>query len=131
MESFLEICPFQSTSIQSFGEQAVPDDFQNPLRGWEAIRQALIFIEGLSTFSLHALAGVEIYQQTEVSNARVYVRTLEELDNYLRPIFERMYLDIELDFIPLTHEIDILNEVLGRIVLDYPYDVNRSLGTMP
>lgn len=80
---------------------------------------------------MHALAGIEIYQQTEVSNVRVYVRTVEELDNYLRPIFERMYLDIELNFIPLTHELDILNEVFGRIVLDYPYDVNRSLWTMP
>ncbi|MFX1578388.1 MAG: hypothetical protein ACFFBJ_01990 [Promethearchaeota archaeon] len=89
------------------------------------------FIDSLSTFSLQALAGVEIYQQTEVSKVRVYVRTVEELDNYLRPIFERMYLDIELDFIPLMHELDILNEVFGRIVLDYPYDINISLGTMP
>ena len=131
MESFPKIGPFQSTSIQSLGEQVLSDDFQNPLRGWEAIRQALFFIESLSTFSLQALAGVEIYQQTEVSKVRVYVKRVEELDNYLRPIFERMYLDIELEFIPFMHELDILNEVFGRIVLDYPYDVNRSLGTMP
>jgi hypothetical protein len=43
MESFLEIGPFQSTSLQLLGEQALPDDFQNPLRGWGAIRQALFF----------------------------------------------------------------------------------------
>ena len=101
------------------------------LRGWEDIRQALLFVESLSTFSRHTLAGVEIYQKTESSAVYVFVRTVKELDDYLGPIFERMHLDAELDFNPIVPELDVLSDVYGRIVLDYPYDVNRSLGMMP
>lgn len=99
------------------------------LRGWEEIRKALSFVEGLGHFSKHTLAGVEIYQQPEVSTTRVFVRTLEELDSYLAPIFERMQLNLELMFKQPTHELDVLSEVSGRIVLDYPPHTNRSRET--
>jgi len=101
------------------------------LKGWHEIRQALLFVESLSTFSKHTLAGVEIYQKNDVSTVRVFVRTVEELDSYLGPIFERMFLNIGLDHDPLAHELDVFSDVYGRIVLDYPYDVNRSHGMMP
>ena len=95
-----------------------------PMRGWEAIRQALFFVEGLSTFSKLTLAGMEIYQDPEVSTTRVFIRTIEELDDYLRPLLERMTLDSEVGYIHQLDGLDILNEVYGRIVLDYPYDNN-------
>jgi hypothetical protein len=52
-------------------------------------------------------------------------------DSYLGPIFVRMQLDMELEFNRLSPELDVLSKVYGRIVLDYPYDVNRSLVRMP
>ena len=93
-----------------------------PLRGWDEIRKALQFVEGLSHFSKHTLAGVEIYQRPEVSATRVFVRTLEELDSYLAPIFERMQLDLEFMFEQPSSGLDILSDVYGWIVLDYPHD---------
>ncbi|MFX1560318.1 MAG: hypothetical protein ACFFBL_07005 [Promethearchaeota archaeon] len=102
-----------------------------PLRGWEEIRKALQFVEGLSHFSRHTLAGVEIYQRSEVSATRVFVKTLDELDSYLAPIFERMKLDLELMFEQPTYELDMLSEVYGRILLDYPRDISRSHEMMP
>jgi hypothetical protein len=101
------------------------------LKGWDEIRQALLFVESLSTFSKHTLAGVEIYQNDDDSIVRVFVRTVEELDDYLRPIFERMRLDAGLEFNSIASELDPLSDVYGRIVLEYPYDVNRSRGMMP
>jgi hypothetical protein len=102
-----------------------------PLRGWEEIRTALLFVEGLFTFSKHTLAGVEVYQQSEDSTTRVFLRTVDELDSYLAPIFERMHLDLELGFNQYSNELDVLSEVCGRIVLDYPHEVNRSHEMMP
>jgi hypothetical protein len=102
-----------------------------PLNGWEEIRKALSFIEGLYHFSRHTLAGVEVYQEPEVSKVRVFFRNLDELDSYLAPIIERMQLDLELMFEQLPYELDILREVYGRIVLDYPSDTNRSREMMP
>ena len=101
------------------------------LRGWEEIRQALLFVEGFCTFSKHTLAGVEIFQQAEGLTTKVFVKTIDELDSYLGPIFERMHLDMELEFNQISLELDILSEVYGRIVLDYPYDVNKSHVMMP
>ena len=101
-----------------------------PLRGWEEIRKALQFVEGLSHFSRHTLAGVEIFHRPEVSTTRVFVRTLNELDSYLAPIFERMRLDLEITFEHSSHDFDVLSEVYGRIVLDYPRDASKSHETM-
>lgn len=88
-------------------------------------------MEGLSTFSKHTLAGVEIYQQPEISITRVFIRTIEELNDYLKPIFERMTLDSQGRLIQPSNGLDLLSDVYGRIVLDYPYDVNRSHGMTP
>lgn len=102
-----------------------------PLRGWDEIRQALLFVESLFTFSKHTLAVVEVYQLPTDSTTRVFLRNLDELDNYLAPTFERMQLDSELEFIQYSNELDVLGEVCGRIVLDYPYDISRSREMMP
>ncbi|MGD9396981.1 MAG: hypothetical protein PVJ05_11175 [Candidatus Thorarchaeota archaeon] len=101
------------------------------LKGWGEIRKALQFVEGFGHFSRHTLAGIEIFQRPEISTTRVLIRTLEELDSYLAPIFERMQLNLELMFEQPSYDLDVLSEVYGRIVLDYPYDASKSLGKMP
>ena len=104
-------------------------DLLKPVRGWKEISQALLFVESLFTFSKHTLAGVEVYQQPEVSTTRIFLRTLEELDDYLKPIHERMALDFEEGLMQTSYGPDLLSDVFGRIVLDYPYDVSKSLET--
>lgn len=94
------------------------------LRGWDNIRHALQFVESLGAFSKHTLAGVEVYQNSVISKSRVFVRTIDELDSYLAPILERLELDIESGFITPSMGLDVLAEVYGKIVLDYPYDTS-------
>ncbi|OLS26036.1 MAG: hypothetical protein ThorAB25_21830 [Candidatus Thorarchaeota archaeon AB_25] len=101
------------------------------LIGWEQIRQALLFVESLCVFSKQTLAGVEIFQQSEYSTTRVFLKTLEELDDYLRPIFEQMILDSRIGHIHKSDGLDLLSDVYGRIVLDYPYGVSKSREMMP
>ena len=93
-------------------------DILKPLNGWEEIRQALLFVEGLRVFSKYTLAGVEVFQQTEDSATRVFLKTVDELDSYLAPIFRKMVLDIELDMKQPVEGLDILGSVYGRIMLD-------------
>ncbi len=93
-------------------------DILKPLKGWEEIRQALLFVESLRVFSKYTLAGVEVFQQTKDSSTRVFLRTVEELDSYLAPIFQKMFLDSELDYTPPSEGLDILGVVYGRIMLE-------------
>ena len=93
-------------------------DILKPLKGWEEIRQALLFVEGLRVFSKYTLAGVEVFQQTEGSATRVFLRTVDELDSYLAPIFQKMFLDSELDLEQPSDGLDLLGEVYGRIMLE-------------
>jgi hypothetical protein len=86
-------------------------DILKPLKGWEEIRHALLFVEGLRVFSKYTLAGVEVFQQTKDSATRVFLKTVDELDNYLAPIFQKMFLDSELDFRQPSDGLDLLGEV--------------------
>ncbi len=93
-------------------------DILKPLKGWEEIRQALLFVEGLRVFSKYTLAGVEVFQESKHSATRVFLKTVDELDSYLAPIFQKMFLDIELDMKHPIEGLDILGSVYGRIMLD-------------
>ena len=93
-------------------------DILKPLKGWDEIRQALLFVEGLRVFSKYTLAGVEVFQQTKDSATRVFLRTVDELDSYLVPIFQKMFLDSELDLEQPSDGLDLLGEVYGRIMLE-------------
>ncbi|MFW9806697.1 MAG: hypothetical protein ACFFFK_08215 [Candidatus Thorarchaeota archaeon] len=93
-------------------------DILKPLKGWEEIRQALLFVESLRVYSRYTLAGVEVFQQTKDSAARVFLKTVEELDSYLAPILQKMFLDAELDFNQPIDGLDVLGEVYGRIILE-------------
>jgi hypothetical protein len=93
-------------------------DILKPLKGWAEIRQALQFVEGLRVFSKYTLAGVEVFQQKEDSATRVFLRTVDELDNYLAPIFERMFLDSETGINQPSDGLDVFGVVYGRIMLE-------------
>jgi len=93
-------------------------DILKPLKGWDEIRHALLFVESLRVFSRYTLAGVEVFQQTKDSATRVFLRTVDELDGYLAPIFQKMFLDSELDLTRPSEGLDVLGEVYGRIMLE-------------
>lgn len=93
-------------------------DILKPLKGWKEIRQSLLFVEGLRVFSKYTLAGVEVFQQTKDSATRVFLRTVEELDSYLAPILQKMFLDIELDMKQPVEGLDVLGSVYDWIMLD-------------
>ncbi len=65
-------------------------------------------------------ARVEVFEHSEHSSLMVTFRTMQELDDFLESRFRRLLLDgLDLDKEPRTtsHQLDVMNEVQGQVVL--------------
>ena len=84
------------------------------LTGWEEIRQALEFVEGLRTQQEHSDARIELYETSEDSSLMVTLRSVRELDDFLESRLRKRLLKRE----NTSRQLDVMSEVQGKFVLD-------------
>jgi len=84
------------------------------LTGWEEIRQALEFVEGLRKKQEHSDARIELYEISEQSSLIVTLRSVHELDDFLESRMRRRLLKRE----NTSRQLDVMSEVQGKFVLN-------------
>jgi hypothetical protein len=88
------------------------------LKGWEEIRNALLFVEELRKQQKNELARVEVYEYSENSSLNASFRSIKELDDFLQSRFRTLLLEgKEGDGDTSKPQIDVMNEVMGEVIL--------------
>jgi hypothetical protein len=84
------------------------------ITGWEEIRQALEFVEGLRKQQEHADARIELYEISEESSLIVTLRSVRELDDFRESRLRKRLLKKEEN---LSRQLDVMSESQGKFVL--------------
>ena len=88
---------------------------EKTLTGWEEIRQALEFVEGLRKQQEHSDARIELYEISEESSIMVTLRSVHELEDFRESKLRRRLLKNDES---TSKHIDRMTEAQGRFVLN-------------
>ncbi|MHA1909077.1 MAG: hypothetical protein ACW98Y_17395 [Candidatus Thorarchaeota archaeon] len=83
------------------------------LTGWDEIRQALEFVEGLRKQHRHSDARIEVYEISEESSLMVTLRSVHELDDFLESRLMRKLLKREET---TSRQLDVMTEVQAKFL---------------
>ncbi|MHA2027592.1 MAG: hypothetical protein ACW98U_16990 [Candidatus Thorarchaeota archaeon] len=88
------------------------------LKGWEEIRNALLFVEELRKQQKNELARVEVYEYSENSSLNASFRSIKELDDFLESRFRTLLLEGRDDNDISSTHMDVMSEVRGEVQLE-------------